>query len=368
MKKRKLGHTPNMLPMKIIDCQDYSIHIGDSRNSLADFLKGARYSKIGILVDENTRKYCLPILMEDIDISAWTIIEIEAGEEHKNLRSCEKIWKRMLMAGFDRHSLLINLGGGVIGDMGGFCASTYMRGIDFLQIPTTLLAQVDASVGGKLGIDLEFVKNIIGLFNNPQAVFVDKKYLNSLEISQIRSGFAEVVKHGLIAQPAIWNQCKEIAIAGIPTASFDDELLYHSIAVKKQVVEQDPREKGLRKILNFGHTIGHAVETHSWTTDKPLLHGEAVFIGMACENYLAYAKKLISKKELDDINSVLKKICFLPKACINGSDIWKIVLKDKKNKLDKAFTALIDQIGSAVYDIEITREEVMESLFYYQKM
>ncbi len=354
--------------MKIIDCQDYSISIGHSADAIQVFLKSKEYSKIAVLVDDNTRKHCLPLWMDQMDISSWTIIEITSGEEHKNLKTCEYIWKRLLMAGFDRHSLLINLGGGVIGDMGGFCASTYMRGIDFVQVPTTLLSQVDASVGGKLGIDLEFVKNIVGLFTNPKAVLVDRQFLQTLDMPQIRSGFAEVVKHGLIASEDLWNRSKVIAKQGIPISALDNELLHDSILVKKQVVEKDPKEKGLRKILNFGHTVGHAVETYSWSTDKPLLHGEAIYIGMVCENYLAYTKRKLHRKQLDDVNAVLKSIFYSPQATRNGSEIWKILLKDKKNKLDKAFVAFIDQIGSAVYDIEITREEVMESLFYYQKI
>lgn len=354
--------------MLTIDCQDYKIHIGDVAEALSDYLKSNNYNKIAIIVDENTRKHCLQKLSSVEGSSDWTVIEIPSGEENKTLLSCELIWKRLLIAGFDRHCLVINLGGGVIGDMGGFCAASFMRGIDFIQVPTTLLSQVDASVGGKLGIDLDYVKNIIGLFQNPNAVIVDKQFLSTISIEQLRSGFAEVVKHGLIADVKLWNDCVALQKDGLHFSAFDDNFLHRSINVKKVVVEQDPREGGLRKILNFGHTIGHAVETHSWSTDKPLLHGEAIFVGMICENYLSFRQSKISREELDEVNSTLKSIFWRSNACSNGSEIWKILLKDKKNKRNKAFAALINQIGSAVYDIEITREEVMESFLYYQKM
>ena len=354
--------------MKVLDCENYNVVLAHVETSLQSFLEEREYSKIAILVDENTRKYCLPRLMENLDADHWTVIEIKSGEQYKSLETCEKIWNRLLMVGFDRHSLLINLGGGVIGDMGGFCAATYMRGIDFVQIPTTVLAQVDSSVGGKLGVDLQQVKNIVGLFANPAAVFVDNRFLSTLPESELKSGFAEIVKHALIADNLLWNEVLTMISEGIQASNIDDEFLAKAIEVKRKVVIADPYEKGLRKTLNFGHTIGHAVETQSWRTENPLLHGEAIYVGMICENYLAFAKSLLSKEVLDEVNAVIKKIFYVSGSVNDKPEIWELMTKDKKNKLNKVYSALIDGIGSSIYNIEITREEVMNSLSYYQNL
>ena len=348
-----------------IDCQDYKISIGAIKASLDHFLENTHYSAVAVLVDQNTRKHCLPLIIDDLHNKKWIVIEIPAGEEYKNLDTCSAIWKKMLINGFDRHSLLINLGGGVIGDMGGFCASTSMRGIDFIHIPTTLLSQVDSSVGGKLGVDLEMVKNMVGVFASPKAVLIDRQFLKTLDERQIRSGFAEMVKHGLIADASLWRECETF---GLDPRNFTDSILHRSISIKKSVVERDPKEKGLRKILNFGHTVGHAVETVSWTTESPLLHGEAIFVGMVCEVYLAYAKKLITLETRDYINKKLKTIFYRRSACDHPHEIFNILLKDKKNRQNQIYAALINGIGSAVYEIAISKEEVLESFLYYQKL
>lgn len=351
--------------MKIIECQDYQISIGPIVDSLELFLLHYNYPSIAIIVDENTRKHCLPIIMQKIDVKKWIVIEISSGESHKNLQTCELIWNKLLINNFDRHSLVINLGGGVIGDMGGFCASTYMRGIDFIHIPTTLLSQVDSSVGGKLGIDVEMVKNIVGVFGNPKAVFVDLSFLKTLDENQMRSGMAELIKHGLIADATLW---KDSSVLGINPKRMTEDLLYRSILVKKNVIEQDPKERGLRKILNFGHTIGHAVETVSYKTKTPLLHGEAILVGMICEVYLSFKKKLISEATKDEVNKALKKIYYNQSACENITEILKLLQKDKKNRQNQVLAALLNDIGSAVFDISITNEEVMESFHYYQNI
>lgn len=351
--------------MQTINCQDYPIHIGSIEQSLANFLQGRDYSSVAVVVDENTRRHCLPLILDVLDSKHLTIVEVSAGELFKNIETCTLIWKKLLMAGFDRNSLVVNLGGGVIGDMGGFCASSYMRGIDFLQIPTTLLAQVDASVGGKLGVDLEMVKNIVGFFNNPKAVLVDPKFLKTLNSREVLSGYAEVVKHALIADSVMWN--KSILLVLDPHKINSDQLS-RSIQVKRNIVEQDPFEKGLRKILNFGHTVGHAVETVSWETKNPLLHGEAIFVGMICETYLAYAKNLISMDLCDAVCRVLKGIFYRKDAVSSTEEIFQIMLKDKKNRRQEIRAALINGIGSAKYDVILTREEVSESFQYYKKL
>ncbi len=353
--------------MNQLDCQDYSILFGSSPKCLADFLVGKSYTNIGILVDENTALYCLPKLKECLNNYNYFVIEISSGEDFKNLETCQEIFEHMLEMGADRHSLLINLGGGVIGDMGGFCASTYMRGIDFVQIPTTLLSQVDSSVGGKLGVDFQMVKNIIGVFNNPQLVIIDNEMLLTLDKEQLRSGFAEVVKHGLISDASLYEDVSGPDF-GLDPKYFNNELLYRSILVKKDVVEKDPYEKGLRKILNYGHTIGHAVETESWNLDEPLLHGEAIFVGMICENYMAYAKNLLSEDVMNAVNQTLKTLFYRAEVVENADKIIEHMRKDKKNQNKKMFAALINDIGSSIPATEISEEEVLNSLSYYKNI
>src|SRR5690606_32020372 len=223
--------------------------------TLDNFLQTSHYSKVLILTDRNTGTHCLPVLQAAVPrLRGCNVIEVEPGEENKNIDFCVGIWKMMLDFGADRQSLLVNLGGGVVTDMGGFAASTFKRGIDFVQVPTTLLSQVDASVGGKTGIDMDHVKNIIGTFAQPKAVFIATMFLETLANRQLVSGFAEVIKHGLIADRTFYETVKARNAAAI---NLED--IKHSVAIKNHVVTQDPQEKGLRKILNFGHTIGHAV-------------------------------------------------------------------------------------------------------------
>ena len=256
-------------------------------NDLKLFFANHTFSKVAVIVDNNTKKYCYPVVADALP--DHVTIEISSGEEHKNLNTCQKIWGTLTDNAFDRKSLVVNLGGGVIGDMGGFCAATYKRGIEFINIPTTLLAQVDASIGGKLGIDFQNFKNHIGVFQNPLRVFLDAKFFETLPKEELRSGYAEIIKHCLIRDSEKFDQ---ITKSGYENLDFF-ELTKHSVQVKNDVVLEDPTEKGLRKILNFGHTIGHAIE--SYYLEKPgkkLLHGEAIAVGMICEAYL-------SKREIE---------------------------------------------------------------------
>jgi 3-dehydroquinate synthase len=353
--------------MRKLDCQDYSIIFGSSPNVLADFLKDKSYTQLFVLVDENTAKYCLSKLTEVLSRYESHIIKISSGEDSKNLETCQEIFSQLLDANADRHALLINLGGGVIGDMGGFCASTFMRGIDFIQIPTTLLSQVDSSVGGKLGVDFNMVKNIIGVFNNPELVIIDRDMLGTLPQGELRSGFAEMVKHGLISDKSLFEELS-VKDFGLEPKNFINDLLYRSVLVKKRVVEEDPYEKGLRKILNYGHTVGHAIETASWKLDKPLLHGEAIFIGMVCENYIAYTKNMISEELMKKINAVLTSIFYRADAIKDEKAILEHMRKDKKNQNKKIFAALINGIGNAIPATEISEEEVLGSLSYYKNI
>jgi 3-dehydroquinate synthase len=323
------------------------------------------YTQIAVLVDENTKVHCYPLL-KDL-LPTHQLIEIQSGEEQKNLETCTHIWKKLTEAEFDRKTLLINLGGGVIGDMGGFCAATYKRGIDFIQVPTTLLSQVDASVGGKLGIDFGAFKNHIGVFQEPIKVLVDTTFLRTLPFRELRSGFAEVIKHCLIADKQAW---KKLITKDIQKQDWDS-IVPHSIAIKYQVVSQDPKEKGLRKILNFGHTIGHAIEGFylSNPLKSKLLHGEAIAIGMIAEAWLAVKKGFIQSTELAEIQHYILKIFGKsPIEISHFEPIAKNAFQDKKNENGVIMASLLAEIGKANYDIPITAEDIKESLAFYHEI
>lgn len=336
----------------------------DIAETLQLFLAKQKYSKIIILVDENTRQHCLPRLVGMFSIVQ--VITIESGEENKTLQTCEKIWQAMTEAQLDRKALMINLGGGVIGDMGGFCAATYKRGIDFIQIPTTLLSQVDASVGGKLGVDFMGLKNHIGVFQNPLAVLIDTTFLATLSTAEVRSGYAEIIKHCLIADAEKW-----VEIVDTPYEHLDWQgLAQHSVAIKSRITETDPLEKGLRKILNFGHTIGHAVESYFLPIyGKKLLHGEAIAIGMIAEAYLAQQRGFLTVFELEHINSYLIKI--YGKVQISDFDLELILpfaLQDKKNESNTILCTLLEKVGKANFNQEITLEDIQAGLLYYTQL
>ncbi len=347
--------------MDKISLSDYDIIFDDSLQSLAHFLSKNKYTSCFVLVDENTKQHCLPILqnvLQDV-----IVIETQSGEINKNLSTCEHIWQQLIQHNADRKALFINLGGGVIGDMGGFAASCYKRGIDFINIPTTLLSQVDSSIGGKLGIDFKYGKNLIGLFRNPKAVFISSQFFKTLPQRQFINGWAEIFKHALIQDKNQWETYKDIDILQTNM----NHIVHHSLLIKKAVVEDDPFEKGLRKILNFGHTIGHAIEAFSLENEKnSLLHGEAIAIGMICEAYLSVQKCGLQQEELNDITSLLLK--HFPKHAIAHFDTEKMLQMmsiDKKNEGSTIMAALLSEIGKCEFDIVITKEEIVESLKYY---
>ncbi|MEE9373941.1 MAG: 3-dehydroquinate synthase [Saprospiraceae bacterium] len=338
----------------------YNIEFGDAAEKLAKFLEDKDYSTISVLVDNNTQLHCLNRIKDAI--SPHNVITITEGEQHKNIETTKKIWSSLLIAGADRHSLLINLGGGVIGDMGGFAAATYMRGIDFIQMPTTLLSQVDASVGGKLGIDFSGLKNLVGLFHNPQIVIIDSNFLNTLPLEELKSGYAEMIKHALIKDKYMWS---DYIANNIWKDNLSNKHLRDSVNIKRNVVIEDPYEKGLRKILNFGHTLGHAIETHSFNTDHPLLHGYAIALGMIGESYISNKVQGISTLELEQIKKYILSIYKID--TIHYQDIESILSHmkhDKKNKAGDIMISLLQTIGDCTYDIKIDEGLIRESLEY----
>lgn len=353
--------------MEILELDDYPICLGDVGQSLPALLERHPFSALFILVDNNTRRYCLPLILPLLPAEKTVeILEIPSGEIHKNIETCQHIWEALLRAGADRNALLLNLGGGVIGDMGGFCAATYKRGIRFVQIPTTLLSQVDASIGGKLGIDFGEVKNSIGVFQNPLAVCVDPAFLDTLSERELRSGFAEIIKHALIADGEQWQTLLQSA----PETQFKNaETILHSLRIKRSVVQADPYEKGIRKALNFGHTVGHAVESWSLGTDAPMLHGEAVAVGMICEAWLSQQLAGLSEPELGGIVQWIGQVYDLPKLQEEVfEDFIALMYNDKKNAGGKINCTLLESPGQARIDCFIEEQLLGDSLSFYNQL
>ncbi|NGM61915.1 3-dehydroquinate synthase [Sphingobacterium sp. SGG-5] len=349
--------------MQAIESLGYQVYFEEDLTSLSGLIRAKGYSQVLILVDRNTNDHCLPVLQSLLpDLVDYDIIEVDPGEENKNIDYCIGVWKTMLDFGVERKALMINLGGGVVTDLGGFAASTFKRGIDFIQVPTTLLSQVDASVGGKTGIDLDNVKNIIGTFAQPQAVFISSRFLETLDERQLRSGFAEVIKHGLIQDRALYEACKTLSYTAVPTS-----IIYRSVQIKNQVIKEDPTEKGFRKILNFGHTIGHAIEGYSLYHDKqPLLHGEAIAIGMICEAYLSHRYCDLSEAELQDITDYFSSL--YPRYTYSAAlydEFMQLMKNDKKNEANNIGFALLKSIGDCQYSIFVDENGIKEALDYY---
>jgi len=351
--------------MKTLNSAGHSIHFETELAPLTEILASGRYSKIFVFVDRNTGESCLPVFQDLLgDYTEFDLIETDPGEENKNIDFCIGIWKTLLDFEADRKCLMINLGGGVITDMGGFVASTYKRGIDFINIPTTLLSQVDASVGGKTGIDIDNVKNMVGTFSLPQAVFIETIFLKTLPSRELLSGFAEMIKHGLIADLAYFRQLKETNYNEVSA-----EAIYRSVEIKNEVVTEDPLEKGLRKILNYGHTIGHAVETYSLIHDKkPLNHGEAIAIGMVCEAFLSVKNNTLTEEELVEITQYL--LSLYPKYEVkqkSHKDLLQFMQSDKKNEDGQIMFSLLNKIGSCAFNCRVTTEDILDSLDYFNK-
>lgn len=346
---------------------DYPIALESAAfEQLQQQLRQADYSKIYVLVDAHTQQHCLPILRPMLEDWDWQCLTIPAGESHKHLGTCEQIWQQLLEGQADRRSVLLNLGGGVIGDMGGFCASTFKRGMDFIQVPTTLLAQVDASVGGKLGINFGRVKNCVGLFQLPQAVYLHTPFFQTLSQEELLSGYAEVVKHALIQDQMPWQDL-------LPTDPFDpaldwDPIVRASVSVKAQVVAQDFKEQHWRKCLNFGHTIGHAVESLSWKTDAPLPHGYAVALGMMTESYVSAKQGQLSMAELDAITAYLVEwYPYYPVQELDQDTIWALMTQDKKNTHSQVAFSGLHAIGQPAIDQPISSSILSEAFSFYTK-
>tara|TARA_B100000575_G_scaffold31955_1_gene21524 strand:+ start:10751 stop:11818 length:1068 start_codon:yes stop_codon:yes gene_type:complete len=353
--------------MQKIKTNHYDIFISNQNSLLiSELISRNKYSKVFILVDSNTKKYCLKLFLKKHFLGKKIeLIKIKGGEENKNTKNLYFIWSKISILGGDRNSLLINLGGGLVSDLGGFVASTYNRGIDFINVPTTLLSIVDASIGGKVGVNIKKLKNQVGVFNYPKLILIDTSFLETLPKRELNSGFAEMIKHGLIFEKKYYEKLSKLKKIDSELSS---ELIYNSIKIKNEIVNNDPKERNLRKILNFGHTLGHAVESHFLGKNKSrnLLHGEAISIGMILESYISYKilkmpyKQCLNIKKT--INNTFKKIK------INNKDlesILNLIKFDKKNKNGKVLFALLHEIGKCNIDIEVPNKIIIESLDYY---
>ena len=353
--------------MQTIAATNYSVYFDASGyEKLASILVPSHYSKVFIIVDENTSEHCLPHLLNHLATEVpIEIIELEAGEINKNITTCTEVWGVLSDLGADRKSILLNLGGGVISDLGGFVGCTFKRGIDFINIPTTLLAMVDASIGGKNGVDLGNLKNQIGIIREPKVVVVDTTFLETLPQNEMRSGLAEMLKHGLIADKLYWDKFKNLS--DLDTNDLN-VLIHQSIQIKNTIVCEDFSENGIRKALNFGHTLGHAIESFflEEETKTNLLHGEAIAIGMILESYISKEKNLLTNEEYQEIKYILNDI--YERVDFTALDIEKIIdllIYDKKNEFGKVQFALLNGIGKTKINQEADNELINKAFEDY---
>jgi len=336
---------------------------------LSEMLSTEAYSgvKLFILVDDNTLENCLPKLIEKVPVLAGKeVIQIDSGEAFKSVEISVQIWTALSELKADRKSVLINLGGGVVSDLGGFIAGTFKRGIRFINVPTSLLAQVDASVGSKVGINLNHLKNEVGLFCNPERVFIDPAFLRTLPRNQLLSGFAEMIKHALICDKDYWQLLKTVSFYEMETL---DEAIPRSVEIKNEIVISDPFEEGRRKILNFGHTVGHAMESYSFEGDgKTILHGEAIAAGMVCEAFISEKLQKLSKEQLKEITRYIFSL--FPRIQIQQLAYHRIIelmKHDKKNDFAEIRMSLLNDLGDCNYDITVKPELIIDALNYYQR-
>ncbi len=320
---------------------------------LTDLLENERAI---ILCDSNTNQ-CFEYLHVACPKSAeLPVILMPAGEQYKTLKTCEMVWHQLTEFGADRSTILVNLGGGVVTDLGGFAASTFMRGIRFVNIPTSLLGMVDAAIGGKTGVDFGGLKNMVGTFSQPEAVLINSNFLKTLPARQYRNGLAEVLKHAFISDSSILNLMD----------ANEDELISRSVQVKLDIVKRDEFESGERKKLNFGHTIGHAIESYFLETDKPVLHGEAIAAGMILESWISHKVADLSNAELNSICTAIDSIFSkIPISETDWSSIKKLLIYDKKNRDGQVQFVLLRAIGGAVTDQSVPEELLNQAFHFY---
>lgn len=345
---------------------DYPVYIGDQYlNDLNIILEDYedQYSRLYIIVDENTHEKCLPQLLHEVEmLEGAQVIQVPVGEGAKHFDIAQSVWTTLTEDNADRKTLIVNLGGGIVTDLGGFVASAYKRGVRFIQIPTSLLAQVDASVGSKVGINFGGYKNQIGAFADPMMVLICPLFLETLDNRQLLSGFAEVLKHALIYDKAYWDYLK------VQEEMDWQVIVEKSVQIKSDVVLQDPKEEGLRKILNFGHTFAHAFEAYAAEKDLDILHGEAVALGIICEAFLSHQYLNLGQGVLEEITEAISSIYNLKDfASVCNKACLKYCKQDKKNENDQILLSLLSELGSCQYNIEVNMIDLENALDYLNK-
>ena len=329
-------------------------------------LSSSKHDVLFVLTDTNTEKLCLPLLAGISHMKNAKHIVIGASDVNKNIETIAKVWTELGAGGGTRHSLMINLGGGMITDLGGFAASTFKRGISFINIPTTLLAMVDASVGGKTGINFNGLKNEIGVFNSADYVILDTEFIKTLDAENIRSGYAEMLKHGLISTAEHWNELIGFDLENPDIATLRN-MVGTSVGVKEKIVEEDPLEKGIRKALNLGHTIGHAFESFAMESGKPVLHGYAVAWGLVCELYLACIKcQFPTEKMRQTVRFITDHYGKMHITCDNYERLYEYMTHDKKNIAGHVNFTLLADIGNIRINQTASKEEIFEALDFFR--
>jgi 3-dehydroquinate synthase len=334
-----------------------NVFLGSIREGLANELNDLQPTSVILLADDNTVVKCLPYLKELLPDSK--VITVPHGEQSKNLDSCIRIWTELIQLNSDREAVLINTGGGLICDLGGFAASCYQRGIRFVNMPTSLLSMADAAIGGKTGVDFAGYKNYIGSIVAPAFTWIDPAFLKTLPLRETKSGLAEVIKHAIIGSPELWDMLEgSTAIEDMPW----EEILKKNLPVKLNIIESDPFEKGIRKVLNFGHTIGHALESYYLTTSHPALHGVCVSLGMMVESKMANIIGILEKPVLEEIVTMMKRVIepldyHLPEY----ESLARWLKQDKKNRAGQILFSLPDRIGSCGWNLAANEEVIQES-------
>lgn len=340
---------------------------GNLERDLVNAIAECEHDKIFILTDQTTHDMCLPKLQNFLCLKGAQSIVIKAGDTNKTLYSLAEVWTALSQGGATRHSLMINLGGGMVTDLGGFAASTFKRGIDFINIPTTLLAMVDASVGGKTGINFGGLKNEIGVFSDSKFVIINTQFLDTLDHDNICSGYAEMLKHGLISDNKHWAELVGFNLAQPDLAQLQ-RMVAESIKVKERIVTEDPHEHGIRKALNLGHTVGHALESFAMKHGRPVLHGYAVAYGMVCELYLSARKTdFPTDKMHQTVRFILDHYGRLPYTCDDYPELLELMRHDKKNTSGIINFTLLGGIGDIRINQTATKEEIEEALDFLRE-
>ena len=347
--------------------QQQVIKCDNLQDDLRRALEEVSYDKIFLLTDSNTLELCIPLLAGVEALKEAQMITIPAGDQHKNTESLCCVWQALSRNGATRKSFMINLGGGMITDLGGFAAASFKRGIRFINIPTTLLGAVDAAVGGKTGINFDGLKNEIGVFSSAEKVLIDSNFFKTLNHPNLLSGYAEMLKHSLLKDEEEWNKILAFDFDKVNYTVLQD-LLFSSVQVKEQVVKEDPFEKGIRKALNLGHTIGHAFESFSYEINTPIYHGYAVAWGLVCELYLSYKFCHFDQQKLVKTAGFIKEnygaFVF---DCKQYDRLLELMLHDKKNEGSNINFSLLEDIGKIKIDQIIGKEDILESLDFYRE-